>query len=88
MCEWVEKTITSSDIPQQSGIFYRGEVNIMKPSELELREGAAIAIHVDVKDVKIINGIPEYRPELEPKMMFAGEDERRPLTLRSDADVI
>lgn len=58
-------------------------------NEMEMRQLAADAIGgVAVEDIKIIDGVPEYRPDSEPKGLIMVEDDSRPLALRSTADVI
>lgn len=61
----------------------------MNQNEFDIRQAAADAIGgVPVKDIKIIDGVPEYRPESVSIKAIVGEDESKPLALRADADVI
>ena len=54
-----------------------------------MRQAAADAIGgVPVKDIIIIDGIPEYRPEVVSSGAKVGDDESKPIALRADADVI
>lgn len=77
MCEWVKSNSPPQTSRNIGGIFVaclrrqeRGWIIVTdtRESDMVKRKIAADAMGVSVRDVRIIKGIPEYRPDWEPKL--------------------
>ena len=56
--------------------------------ENELCRMADDAVCVRENDMKMVNGIPEYRPDPKPKSVIIVQNESQPSELRSRPDVV